>query len=163
MVCAHFLASVLAAPRVVAVCRPGTIFQILANKFEGNELKPGTGRSMFIDSANLVFLLNFLSEKRRIRKGFISRLDFQTKVAIVEAVISLRQQSPAFDRMISERTLSESFIFVIDRAAHFMALLISSVIVIDPLSSKSILIGIVAAAAARILPIKSPFAKVVSK
>ena len=129
MVFAQFLASVFAAPRVVAVWRPGIIFQILAIRFEGSELKPGTGKSMFIDSANLVFLLCFLSEKSLIPKGFISWIDFQTKVAIREAVASFKQRSPAFDRMISDRTLSDSFIFVMDRAAHFIDLLISSVMV----------------------------------
>ena len=43
IVCAHFLASFFTVPRLVAVCRPGTLFQILANRLEGKALKPGTG------------------------------------------------------------------------------------------------------------------------
>ena len=110
---AQILPSLFAAPRVVAVCRPGTLFQILAIRFAGSTLKPGTGGSMFMDSANLVFLLLSLFEKRRIPNGFISCFDFQTNVAIAEAVASFKQGSPALDRIISELILSESFVLVI--------------------------------------------------
>ena len=118
---------------------------------------------MFIDSASLVFFLLSFPEKRRVPKGFIDILDFQTKMVITDAVASFRLRSPAFERTDSEHTLSESFVFVIDRAALLIALLISSVTVIKFLSSVSILIGIVAGAAARILPIKIPLVRVVNK
>jgi hypothetical protein len=147
-------------PREVAVWSPGTVFHTFAMRLEGNNLNPGTGGQIFFDSAKRVFLLLGFSEKRCTPKGFISCLDFQTMTAIADAVASFRQRSPAFERVISERILSESFVLVMERAADLMALFISSVIVFEPVSSGSILIGMVAGAAARILPIKSPFANV---
>ena len=89
----------------MAVCRPGTLFQILASKFEGNVLKPGTGGQMFMDSASLVFFLLSFPEKRRVPKGFIDIFDFQTKMVITDAVASFRLRSPALERTDSERTL----------------------------------------------------------
>ena len=78
-------------------------------------------------------------------------------------VASFKLQSPAFERTDSDRTLSESFILVIEKAAHLIALLISSVTLFEFLSPKSSRTGIVAGAAARILPIKIPLVKVVKR
>ena len=118
---------------------------------------------MFIDSASLVFLKFSFPEKRRVPKGFIDILDFQTKTAIMDAMASFRLRSPAFDRTVCEQILSESFVLVIDQAALLIALFISSVIVTKFLSSESSLTGMVAGAAARILPIKIPFVRVVKR
>ena len=56
--------------------------------------------------------------------------------------------------------MSDSLILVMVGALHLIALLNSSVIVHEILSSGSILIGMVAGALARILPIDIAFAKV---
>ena len=73
MFCAHFLASVFTVPRVVAVCKSGIEFQILAIKLEGSVLQPDTGGLIFLDSASLVFFLFSFSEKSRVPRGFIVR------------------------------------------------------------------------------------------
>ena len=86
--------------RLVAVCKPGKVFQILANKLVGTVLKPGTGGLMFLDSASFVFLILPFPEKRGDPKGFIDIFYFQTKTAITDAVASFKQQSPAFDRVV---------------------------------------------------------------
>ena len=115
---------------------------------------------MFIDSANLVFIPVFLFSGNSLApSGFMVCFDFHNKIAEAYAVTSFRQRKPAFERTTSDCTLSESFVRVIVRAAAWIDLLISSVRVIDPLSSESILIGIAAGAAAFILPINIPLAK----
>ena len=87
--------------------------------------------------------------------------DFQTVMAIIEATASFRHLSLAFCKVTSERILSQSLVLVIDRAVDLMALLISSVIPIHNLSSLFNLMGMVTGHAERILPMRSPFAKVV--
>ena len=110
---------------IADVCKSGIEFQILAIKLEGSVLQPGTGGLIFLDSASLVFLLFSFSEKSRVPKGFIDILDFQTKTAITDAVASFKLRRPAFVRINSDRTLSESFVLVIDRATLLIDLLIS--------------------------------------
>ena len=90
-------------------------------------------------------------------------MDFHSKIAIAEDVASFKPRSPAFERTNSDRTLSASFILVIARAGHLIALLISPVTMFKFLSSKSSHTSIVAGAAARILPIKIPLVKVVKR
>ena len=116
------------------------MFQILAIRLEGRVLNPGTGTQMFRDFANLVFLLFPFSVKRRDPKGFIDCLHFQTKTAIADATAPFKHRSPALERTDSERILSDNLILVIDLAAHLMALLISSVMMLEPLSSGSSLL-----------------------
>ena len=86
--------------------------------------------------------------------------DFQAVTAAIEATASLRHFRLALCRMTSDRTLSESLVFVMIRAAAFMVLLISSVIPILDLSSLLNLKGIVTGQDAKIFPINSPFANV---
>ena len=90
---------------------------------------------MFLDSANLVFIMSFLSENKQTPSGFMSFFDFHVKIAMAEAVTSFRHRSHAFARTTSERTLSESLILVIERAVDLIDLFISSVRVIEPVSS----------------------------
>ena len=90
---------------------------------------------MFLDSAKRVCLFFGFSEKSLTPKGFISCLHFHTRVAITEAVASFKQRSPDLASITSERILSESLVLVMVRAAYLIALLISSVIVIEFLSS----------------------------
>ena len=89
---------------------------------------------MFFESASLVFLTLSFLEKRSTPKGFITCLDFQVRTAIVEAAASFKHRILAFERITSERILSESLVFVIVRAVALMALLISSVVVLETLS-----------------------------
>ena len=115
---------------------------------------------MLFELASLVFLTLSFLKKRSCPKGFITCLDFQIRTAIVEAATSFNHRILAFESTTSERILSESLVLVIVRAVALMALLISLVMVIEFLSSWSSLIGMVAGAAARILPINKPFANV---
>ena len=118
---------------------------------------------MLFEAVNLVILaLGFLL-KSLTPSGFMVFLDFHTITAMIEATASFKQRKPAFQRVVSDRTLSDSLHFVIVLATYLMDLLISSVMQIKDRSSFSSLIGIVAGAAARILPIKRPFANVVKR
>ena len=119
IVWAHFLASVFTQLRLVAIWKPGRLFQILAIRLQGKALKPGTGGQMFIDSASLVLLKFSFPEKRRVPKGFIDILDFQTKTAIMDAVASFKLRSPAFDRIVWEQILSESFQWVVNHMTKY--------------------------------------------
>ena len=87
---AHFLAIDFTVPKVVAVCKPGTVFQILAIRLVSRLLNPGTGGQMFSDSVNLVFLLFSFFAKRQDPNGFIDFFHFQTNTAIAEAAALFR-------------------------------------------------------------------------
>ena len=95
-----------------------------------------------IDVTDLVILDR--SGNRHLSRGFIASLDFQTIKAIVDATVSFRPRRPARSRTTLDWTLSHNLVFVIVRAAAFMALLMSSRASPVGLSPSSILIGIVA-------------------
>ena len=67
-------------------------------------------------------------------------LAFQIMTAIMDATASFRHLRFAFCSRSSDRTLSEILVLVIVRADFFIALLISSVMMLEPLSSGSSLL-----------------------
>ena len=115
---------------------------------------------MSVEDADLVDLRFGVSLKRRCPSGFMECLAFHTVVATIEATASFKHLRFALCRITSERTLSESLVFVMVRAVALMHLLISSVKTILDLSSLSSLTGMVTEHADRILPISKPLAKV---
>ena len=106
---------------------------------------------MLIEAVNLVTLALGFSLKSLTPSGSMVFLDFHTITPMIEATASFKQRRPAFQRVVSDLTLSESLHFVIVLATYLMVLLISSVMQIKDLSSFSSLMGMVAGAAARIL------------
>ena len=87
-------------------------------------------------------------------------LAFHTVIAIMEATASFKHLRFALCRMSSERTLSESLVFITMRAVDLMHLLISSVITISDQSLLLSLTGMVTEQVDKILPISKPLAKV---
>ena len=112
---------------------------------------------------DLVVLEVCLSLKRYCPSRFMDCLHFQTVIDITEATASFKHFRLAFCKISSERILSESFVLVMVLAVALMALLISSVTPMQDLSSFVNQIGIVTGQAARILPMRSPLAKVLNK
>ena len=132
---AHFFEMALAAPRVVAFFKSGTLFQTLAMILEASMGYPGTGSGISQGVVDLVCLKLVLSRNRHCQRGSIICFDFQTVVAIVEATNSFRHLRLALCKTSSEFTLLLSLVLVIVRADYFMALFISSVTTILYLSS----------------------------
>ena len=89
--------------------------------------------------------------------------DFHTVIAMIEATLSFKHFKFAFCNTSSDRILSESLVLVMDRAVALIALLISSVIPMNDLSSIFNLIGIVTGHDAKILPMSRPLANVVNR
>ena len=88
---------------------------------------------------------------------------FHTLTAVIEAKASFKHFKLALRRTSSEQTLSDNFDFAMVRAVALIALLISSVKLMQVRSSLFSLKGIVAWQEAKILPISRPLESVDSK
>ena len=87
---AHFLATLLAEPKVCAIRNSGIAFQTFAIRFVASLGYPGTGSFRIFEDTDLVFLRFSCPWKRRLPSGFMNFLAFQTVTAVTEATASLR-------------------------------------------------------------------------
>ena len=107
---------------------------------------------------DLVVLEMVLFGKSLVPRGSFAFCDFHTITAVCDATISFRFRRPAFSRTHFVDTISFRLVFVMVRATDLIARLIFSVARLAARSSKAILKGIAAGAAAIIFPITRPFA-----